>query len=211
MSALERVGGWQTVEENQHHEVPLDEEENGLGDGPEAHGASAASEAEEQAAVAPLSPEEIALLQQKLTEAEEKAAENLDGWQRALADFSNYKKRLERERAAMREETLGHLVLRYLEVVDDLERALENRPPEGDGAVWSEGIELIYRKLKTFLEHEGIMAIEAEGHEFDPTAHEAISQEPSENHKSGQVIQVVQTGYKLKDRVLRPARVRVAQ
>ena len=150
-------------------------------------------------------------LQAELEEARAKAAENLDGWQRALADFSNYKKRLEREKMTVHQNALGKVVLHYLAVVDDLELALENRPASGEGATWAEGIELILRKLQTFLDAEGVKAIEAVGQEFDPTRHEAIVMEPSDDHESGQVIGVVQTGYIMGERVLRPAKVRVAQ
>ncbi len=77
--------------------------------------------------------------------------------------------------------------------------------------VWVDGIELIYRKLKSILEAEGLKRIEAEGQMFDPNFHEAIIQEPSEGHESGQVIAVVQNGYTLGERVIRPAQVRVAE
>ena len=155
--------------------------------------------------------EEWEALQVELEETRAKAAENLDGWQRALADFSNYKKRLEREKTTVHQNALGKVVLHYLAVVDDLELALENRPGSDEGATWAEGIELILRKLQSFLEAEGVKAIEAVGDEFDPTRHEAIVMEPSEDFESGQVIGVVQTGYVMGERILRPAKVRVAQ
>ena len=96
----------------------------------------------------------------------------------------------------------------YLPILDDLERALATRPAD---LAWVDGIELIYRKLKSILEAEGLKRIEAEGQMFDPNFHEAISQEPSEDHESGQIIAVVQNGYMLGERVIRPAMVRVAQ
>jgi molecular chaperone GrpE len=174
--------------------------------------AAAPAETEEQAAAPILVPiEEWEALQSELEETRAKAAENLDGWQRALAEFSNYKKRLEREKDSVHQNALGKVVLHYLTVVDDLELALENRPDSEEGATWAEGIELILRKLQTFLEMEGVKAIQAVGEEFDPTCHEAIVMEPSEDYESGQVIGVVQTGYRMGERVLRPAKVRVAQ
>ena len=158
------------------------------------------------------SPEErLAELERELAETRVSADENLDGWQRSQADFANYKKRIEKEHAAIYKNALGRAVLRYLEIKDDLELALKNRPADGDGAKWAVGIELILRKLQGFLDTEGVLAIDAEGQMFDPNEHEAISMEPSEDHESGQIIEVVQTGYRLGDRVLRPARVRVAQ
>jgi molecular chaperone GrpE len=154
--------------------------------------------------------EKLELLQAALEASEEKAAEYLDGWQRAKAEFTNYRKRQERERELARFETVGRVAKRYLPVVDDLERALNKRPTEGEGAAWSEGIELIYRKLLNILEAEGVTPIEAEGEMFDPNRHEAVMQTESDEHESGHVIEVLQTGYKMGERILRPATVRIA-
>jgi molecular chaperone GrpE len=154
--------------------------------------------------------EKLELLRAALEASEAKAAEYLDGWQRAKAEFTNYRKRQERERELARFETVGRVAKRYLPIVDDMERALNERPSEGDGATWSEGIELIYRKLMNILEAEGVTLIEAEGELFDPNLHEAVVQSESDDHESGQVIEVLQTGYKMGGRVLRPSIVRIA-
>jgi molecular chaperone GrpE len=154
--------------------------------------------------------EDLVTLKNELQEWQDKANEYLDGWQRARAEFANYKKRLEREQALVYQNAAGNVVRRYLEVMDDLELALKNRPPAGDGAAWAEGVELIYRKLASILEAEGVIAIEAEGQYFDPTLHEAITNEPHPELESGQIIEVIKQGYRLGDRVLRPAQVRVA-
>jgi len=95
--------------------------------------------------------------------------------------------------------------------VNDLDLALRNRPEQGDGAQWANGIELVYRKLLNILENEGVMGMDVQGQFFDPNLHEAISSEPSDEFESGQIIAVVKQGYMLGDRVLRPALVRVAQ
>jgi len=151
-------------------------------------------------------------LQADLEAAQVKADEYLSGWQRALADFSNYKKRIERDQVSMQQNMVTNLVRRYLDIIDDLERALKNRPEPGEGAAWANGIELIYRKFQAALESEGVTRMEAQGGDFfDPNLHEAISHEPSEEHESGQIIEVVAPGYMIKDRVIRPARVRVAR
>jgi molecular chaperone GrpE len=137
--------------------------------------------------------------------------EYFEGWQRERADFANYKKRIERDQMQMAQSYNGSIIKKYLVVVDDLERALKNRPTEPEGAQWAEGIDLIYRKLQTILENENVKRIPAEAIEFDPNIHEAISHEDSPDHESGQVIEVLQQGYMLGDRVLRPALVRVAK
>lgn len=154
--------------------------------------------------------EKLELVRAALEASEAKAEEYLDGWQRAKAEFTNFRKRQERERELARFETVGRIAKRYLPIVDDLGRALNDPPTEGDGAAWSEGIELIYRKLINILEAEGVTPIEAEGEIFDPNLHEAVVQTESDEHESGQVIEVLQTGYKMGDRVLRPTMVRIA-
>jgi molecular chaperone GrpE len=153
----------------------------------------------------------VSLLQNELAATQTKANEYLEGWQRARADFTNYKKRVEREQSQIYQNAAGSILKRYLGIIDDLERALKSRPQNGDGAAWAEGIELIYRKLLSILESEGIQPMEAEGKLFDPNLHEAIMSEDSDTHESGQIIEVLQQGYTLGDKVLRPAMVRVAR
>jgi len=137
--------------------------------------------------------------------------EYLDGWQRSRAEFANYKKRTEREKEEMRAQVTGEILTHYLGVIDDLERALKDRPVESESNAWAEGIELIFTKLKAILESEGVEPIVAEGKIFDPNFHEAVTYEENDDHRDGEVIEVIQRGYKLGDRVLRPAMVRVAK
>jgi molecular chaperone GrpE len=151
---------------------------------------------------------EIQALKTKLAEAESKTSEYRDSWMRSQAEFQNYKKRLERDNELTYVSMKGDIIKKVLPVLDDLERALQNRPTDN---AWASGIELIARKLQNMLDSEGIKRIEAEGQEFDPNFHEAISHEPADGVKSGFVISVVQNGYMLGDRVIRPALVRVAQ
>jgi molecular chaperone GrpE len=155
--------------------------------------------------------EEFEALKKQLDEVQAKAGEYLDGWQRSQAEFSNYKKRLEREQLGTAQLMRGAIISRFLPVMDDLQRALSNRPGDEAGQSWVSGIELIQRKLQAILDAEGVARIEAEGKMFDPNLHEAISNEPSEGYESGQIIAVVQQGYMLGERVIRHAMVRVAQ
>jgi molecular chaperone GrpE len=159
-------------------------------------------EAEEQVSV------EVELLKRQLQEAQTKLAESLDGWQRSMADFQNYKKRVDRDYEMVKASMKGDLIKKVLPVLDDLERALQNRPADD---AWAGGIELIARKFQNLLDGEGVMRIDANGAAFDPAFHEAISHEPSAEVESGHVISVVQNGYMLGERVIRPALVRVAQ
>ncbi len=157
--------------------------------------------------------EEIAQLRKELDEALAKATDYLGGWQRERAEFINYKKRIEREQSQGGMNAFGNAIRRYLDIADDLARALKdkNRPTEGNGLIWAEGIDLIYRKLVAAFEADGVKMIDAKGKLFDPSVHEAISHEDSAEHESGQIIDVVQPGYTLGERVIRPARVRVAR
>lgn len=166
---------------------------------------------EHEADVPAVTLEEFEALKKQLEETQASAAEYLDGWQRSQAEFSNYKKRLEREQLGTAQLMRGAIIGRFLPVMDDLQRALANRPAEDSMQSWVSGIELIQRKLQGILDAEGVTRIEAEGKMFDPNLHEAISNEPSEDHESGQIIEVVQQGYMLGERVIRHAMVRVAQ
>jgi molecular chaperone GrpE len=150
----------------------------------------------------------IDALQNQLAESESKTAEYKDGWARSQAEFQNYKKRIERDNELTYASMKGDIIKKVLPALDDLERALQNRPADD---AWASGIELIARKLQNILESEGVKRIEAQGAAFDPTFHEAISHEPTDEVESGHVIAVAQNGYMLGERVIRPALVRVAQ
>jgi molecular chaperone GrpE len=151
---------------------------------------------------------EIEQLKEDLAKAEANSKEYLEAWQRERADFINFRRRNEQEKSEAGQYGAGEMIRKFLTGIDDLERALAHKK-EGD--VWADGIELVYRKFLMLLESEGVTRIEAEGKPFDPTYHEAILQEPSEQHESGVVIAVLQQGYKHKERILRPALVKVAQ
>ncbi len=156
--------------------------------------------------------EKLNELQEDLEQTRQKADDNLEGWRRERAEFSNYRKRVERDQAQLAGNITGEVIKKYLVILDDLSRALKTRPTEGEGASWSQGIELIYRKLQNILDAEGVTRIPAEsGQEFNPEIHEAITHEESPDHEGGEIIEVVQQGYKIGDRVLRPALVRVAR
>ncbi|GAB4444792.1 MAG: hypothetical protein Kow00120_14630 [Anaerolineae bacterium] len=150
-------------------------------------------------------------LEAQLAEAEAKAAEYLDGWQRERAELANYRKRVERERAEMYLNAKLEIAGRLLPVLDDFERAADNIPEDARETEWANGIMLIYRKLQSILEAEGIVEIEALGQPFDPALHEAISQDEDDAYEADHVIDVLQKGYRHGDRVLRPAMVRVAR
>ncbi len=148
--------------------------------------------------------EDIETLKQALTEEKAKAEANLAGWQRAQADFINYKRRTEQEKEEIIKFASAPLILNLLPVLDDLERAFTSIPQHLDKLSWVDGIRLIERKLQATLEIQGLSPIKALGEPFDPNLHEAAMHGKG---KEGIVIEELQKGYKLHDRVIRPAMV----
>lgn len=131
--------------------------------------------------------------------------------QRLQADFINYKRRVEREREEQTKSATRELILKLLPVLDDFARALGSVPQNMADADWVQGMAFIERKLMAILEEEGLKRIDAEGKEFDPWEHEAMFCEESSDHDEGKVKAVLRDGYKLHDRVIRPAQVVVIQ
>ena len=149
-------------------------------------------------------------LEAELAAAQAKAAEYLDGWQRARADLANYRRRSEAERSTLTATANARLLTRLLPVLDDFERAFETLPADLRNLTWIQGMGHIYRKLQVVVESEGATPIEAVGKPFDPKVHEAILQEESHEHPEGVVCGEFQRGYMLADRVLRPSLVKVS-
>jgi molecular chaperone GrpE len=152
--------------------------------------------------------EDVTSLEKALAEERTKAESYMANWQRAQADFVNFKRRTEQERNEVVMLASATLMLSLLPVLDDLERALENVSEKLSGFTWVDGIALIYRKLKATLESHGLSEIKALGEPFDPNCHEAALYAEGEE---GKVIEELQKGYKLHDRVLRPAMVKVGR
>lgn len=168
-------------------------------------------EASQAAAEAPAEeeePQDVDGLRARLAEEKEKAQSYLSNWQRAAADYQNFKRRVEQERSEVGRLANASLVINLLPLLDDLERALRTVDTKLAGLTWIDGIWLIYRKFQAVLENAGVKEIAAEGQPFDPNVHEAISEAPGEE---GKVVSVVQKGYTLGDRVLRPAMVIVGK
>lgn len=146
--------------------------------------------------------EDIKTLKQALAEEKAKAERYLANWQRAEADFINYKKRVEQDKNEVINFANFTLILNLLPVLDDLERAFASLPSRLQTLSWVDGIQLIYRKLQAILEAQGVSQIKAKGGTFDPKFHEAAMYEGGEE---GMIVEELQKGYMLKERVLRPA------
>ncbi len=147
---------------------------------------------------------DVESLKQALAAEKAKAESYLANWQRTQADFINYKRRNEQERKEFHKFANTTLILSLLPFLDDLERALAAIPRKSARLPWVEGIRLIERKFRTLLEAQGLTPIKALGKPFDPTRHEAVRQDKG---KEGMVIEELQKGYKLDDKVIRPTMV----
>lgn len=150
-------------------------------------------------------------LEERLEQAEAEAAKNLDSYLRAQAELANARKRFEKQRAQTYVNANADIVSKLLPVIDDYERAIETVPPSISEDPWYAGIELVYRKLLGVLDTLHVQEIAAVGEPFDPRYHEALAQEPSEELESGSVTRVMQKGYQIGDRVIRPSLVYVAE
>ncbi|MEW6230675.1 MAG: nucleotide exchange factor GrpE, partial [Chloroflexota bacterium] len=156
-------------------------------------------------------PSELEALKKDLEEEKTKSANFLAGWQRAQADFINYRRRAEQERNDLVKFANATLVMKLLSVLDDFERAFATVPRELLGLTWIEGIALIVRKMRAVLEQEGLTPIEALGADFDPQLHEAIIHEEGSDEHDGKVVAELQKGYKFQDRVIRPTLAKVGK
>jgi molecular chaperone GrpE len=128
---------------------------------------------------------------------------------RMAAEFDNYRKRIDRERREQSEAAAESILLDLLPIVDDLERALQ-APATGDAEAYRAGVELILRGMLDVLRRRGVTPIDTTDADFDPRVHQAVSQEPSDGHRPGQIIAEFRRGYMLGDRLLRAAMVKVA-
>jgi molecular chaperone GrpE len=130
---------------------------------------------------------------------------------RKTAEFDNYRKRIDRERREQADQAVTDLVLELLSVVDDFDRALTVDAGPNDGGAYRKGVEIIHAKLQDLLKKYGVRPFDALGEDFDPNLHQAVVHEVSPDHREGQVIGELQRGYKIGDRLLRPAMVKVAK
>ena len=143
-------------------------------------------------------------IEEQLEAEKQKAAEYLASWQRAQADFINYKRRIEKERSEFNSYANTNLILNILPVLDDLERAIEAMPEDIAATEWGEGIKLVEQKFKTILQGQGVIPMISVGEVFDPNIHEALRQDTGEE---GIILNEFQRGYMMGERVIRPAKV----
>ena len=148
---------------------------------------------------------------EKLDELQNQLDQFSDGWQRERAEFANYRKRAVRDEEFQRQSSRIDILRKYLDIHDDIDLAVKNMPEHIKEDPWSNGILLIQQKLNNVLKSEGLEPITSEDNEFNPHLHEAISLEENPDIESGKIIETVQQGYRIGERVVRPSRVRVAK
>jgi molecular chaperone GrpE len=171
-------------------------------------------EVETPPSTAPAPTDRVAALEAALAKAEQEKKDNWDKFLRSAADLENYRRRAKRDLDDARAESRTRVLKEMLPVVDNLERAVQHaeesaKTPELEAIV--EGVRLVLRQFGAAFERVDVTAVEAQGKPFDPNLHEAISQHETAEHPPGTVVSVLQRGYKLGDRLLRPALVVVAK
>lgn len=163
---------------------------------------------DQPAAEAAVPETEIQQLQQRLEQKEEEARANYDRFLRERADAENFKKRMQREKAEALRFANEPLIRELLPVIDNLERAIEHG--DGNGRSVVEGVRMVLGALQEILDRHGVKRVEALGQPFDPAQHQALAQVESDEHEPNRVIEQHHTGYRLHDRLLRPALVTVS-
>ncbi|HEV3102826.1 MAG TPA: nucleotide exchange factor GrpE [Candidatus Dormibacteraeota bacterium] len=171
----------------------------------EPHEGELRSEAADQASI-----KQVAALEGKIAELESAAAEAKDRYLRLGADFENFKKRARQDQVETIQHASAELINRLLPGLDDLHKALEHTP-KGVDPSWLKGVELSVRKLEEALGAHGLEAINSVGTRFDPKVHEAVGHEESREHPEDTVVAELRRGYRIRDRVVRPALVKLAR
>lgn len=183
------------------NEQPVTEEQ-AQNEEPTVDASEAAQAAEEQGEAAGVDP--------RIAELTKQAEESQQRYLRAQADFDNFRRRTQKEKEDLARYASEQLIKQLLPVVDNFGRALEASKNGGDAESFAKGVDMIFRQLEQTLESEGLKAMETVGQPFNPDLHQAIMQVESDEHEEGIVVEEVQKGYVLKDRVLRPAMVKVS-
>ena len=190
------------------HIEDADEAEEQKTESPEAEEAAAAEEAE--AAEESGAEETAEAGEDKAAEEETKAEEQeSERYMRLMAEFQNFKRRASREKSDIHAYANEKIIGELLPVLDNFERALDTKSDDVEG--YAKGMELIFTQLRTALEHAGLEEIPAMGEEFDPNVHNAVMTEDSDEHDDGKISKVLQKGYKLNDKVIRPSMVAVVR
>ncbi len=189
----------------------MDEPQQSAGDAKTAADNTSNDAKKEQAAASETTKDAEKSMAEQLADAKADAAKNLDGWQRAMAEFANYRKRIDKERAETYQVASIDTLRKFLPVIDDFDRAVQSIPPDQANGLAYEGLKIIHRKLLSMLEATQIKVVNPLNEKFDPALHEAIGEDEGTGVASGMVTAVLQKGYIYGDnKILRAAMVRVS-
>ena len=156
--------------------------------------------------------DQVEKLQEKIGELEQELGEAKDKYLRLFAEFDNYKKRTVKEKLDLISTASRDVISKILPVLDDFDRAKKSSDDESSSETFSEGVTLVYNKLNSLLKSKGLNAMETNGEEFDPELHEAVTEIPAPNEEmKGKVIDTIETGYLLNDKIIRHAKVVVGK
>lgn len=192
------------------HIEDADEAEEQKTESPEAEEAAAEETAEgEDTAAEEGAQEEAEAGEDKAAEEKKAEEQESERYMRLMAEFQNFKRRAAREKSDIHAYANEKIIGELLPVLDNFERALETKSDDVEG--YAKGMELIFTQLKTALEHAGLEEIPALGEEFDPNVHNAVMTEDSDEHEDNHISKVLQKGYKLNDKVIRPSMVAVVR
>ena len=148
---------------------------------------------------------------EKIQELEKLANDNEEKYLRLYAEFENYKRRIQKENQTMKKYQSQSVLTDILPTIDNIERALQIEGEDEQFQSLQKGVKMVHESLLKALEDNGLEVIKTDGEQFDPNYHQAVMQDDNPDYESGQITQELQTGYKLKDRVLRPSMVKVNQ
>lgn len=201
----------ETVEPNEEEAEESRHNEPASSDSGQKQDAEATNETDDAGDSNPRPQSRVGQLQSQVDVLLSERAALYDKLLRRQAEFENYRKRVDRERAELYQHGRDDVLLQFLPVVDNFERALSSlQESEGDADALRRGLELIHKQFKDALSKLGLEAVEAIGQTFDPHVHEAVTTEVTDKHKENTVIEEFQRGYRIGDRLLRPAKVKVA-
>jgi molecular chaperone GrpE len=178
----------------------------------ESEGVESTDESVTDSGVEDIAPEEenVTVTLQEWNQLKQQAEENQNRFLRSQADFDNFRRRTRQEREDLVKYASVKVIESLLPAFDNLERALQSSKQSSDFESLAKGVDMVFRQMEQTLSQEGLQAIEAVGQPFDPELHQAVMQEEVEGSESGIVVEELQKGYKLKDKVLRPSMVKVS-
>lgn len=208
MAKKEKKEKGEELEIDEEDQSKIQEDENLENSSEDKDDSSTEKDGDDEESEVEESEDELAKLNKSLEEKDEEIIELKSHIQRLQADFDNFRKQNDKQKQDLIRYANEGLIVKFLDVYEDMERALENSTNEEE---LREGLELIYSKMKNTLDKEGVEEIPAVGEKFDPFKHEALLTVDSPNHENNEIVDELMKGYTLKDKVIKYSKVRVCK